>query len=105
MAFTEAQVKDLEVKFDSKHVKTRQVQDTALTCFEGWHVIAEVNVAVPTATKCKNSCEGLGAATEVALAETASIKTRQIVRHEAALMNVFTKTLQTLNFMQSQRAV
>ena len=43
MAFTEAQVKNLEAKLDSKHVKTRQVQDTILTYVEGWHVIAEAN--------------------------------------------------------------
>jgi len=43
MAFTEAQVKNLEAKLDSKHVKTRQVQDTVLTYVEGWHVIAEAN--------------------------------------------------------------
>ena len=43
MAFTEAQVKSLEAKLDSKHVKTRQAQDTILTYVEGWHVIAEAN--------------------------------------------------------------
>jgi hypothetical protein len=43
MAFSEAQVKSLEAKLDSKHVKTRQVQDTVLTYVEGWHVIAEAN--------------------------------------------------------------
>src|SRR5262245_277574 len=43
MAFTDAQVKSLEAKLDSKHVKTRQVQDTVLTYVEGWHVIAEAN--------------------------------------------------------------
>jgi hypothetical protein len=43
MAFTEAQVKSLEAKLDSKHVKTRQVQDTVLNYVEGWHVIAEAN--------------------------------------------------------------
>jgi hypothetical protein len=43
MAFTEAQVKSLEAKLDSKHVKTRQVQDTVLAYVEGWHVIAEAN--------------------------------------------------------------
>ena len=43
MAFTEAQVKSLEAKLDSKHVKTRQAQDTTLTYVEGWHVIAEAN--------------------------------------------------------------
>lgn len=41
MAFTEAQVKSLEAKLDSKHVKTRQVQDTVLAYVEGWHVISE----------------------------------------------------------------
>ena len=43
MAFTEAQVKNLEAKLDSKHVRTRRVQDTTLTYVEGWHVIAEAN--------------------------------------------------------------
>jgi hypothetical protein len=43
MAFTEAQVKSLEAKLDSKHVKTRQAQDTVLIYVEGWHVIAEAN--------------------------------------------------------------
>jgi hypothetical protein len=43
MAFTEAQVKNLEAKLDSKHVRTRQVQDTTLAYVEGWHVIAEAN--------------------------------------------------------------
>jgi Rad52/22 family double-strand break repair protein len=35
--------KRLEAKLDSKHVKTRQVQDTILTYVEAWHVIAEAN--------------------------------------------------------------
>jgi DNA recombination protein Rad52 len=43
MAFTEAQVKYLEAKLDSKHVKTRQVQEAVLAYVEGWHVIAEAN--------------------------------------------------------------
>jgi hypothetical protein len=43
MAFTEAQVKSLEAKLDSKHVKTRQAQDKVLAYVEGWHVIAEAN--------------------------------------------------------------
>jgi hypothetical protein len=43
MAFTEAQVKHLEAKLDSKHVKTRQVQDAVLNYVEGWRVIAEAN--------------------------------------------------------------
>jgi recombination DNA repair RAD52 pathway protein len=43
MAFSEAQVKRLEAKLDSKHVKTRQVQDITLNYVEGWHVIAEAN--------------------------------------------------------------
>jgi hypothetical protein len=43
MAFTEAQVKHLEAKLDSKHVKTRQVEDAVLTYVEGWRVIAEAN--------------------------------------------------------------
>jgi hypothetical protein len=43
MAFTEAQVKNLEAKLDSKHVRTRRVEDTSLAYVEGWHVIAEAN--------------------------------------------------------------
>ena len=43
MAFTEAQVKSLEAKLDSKHVRTRRGQDTTLAYVEGWHVIAEAN--------------------------------------------------------------
>ena len=43
MAFSEAQVKSLESKLDSKHVRTRRVQDTTLAYVEGWHVIAEAN--------------------------------------------------------------
>ena len=43
MAFREAQVKSLESKLDSKHVRTRRVQDTTLAYVEGWHVIAEAN--------------------------------------------------------------
>jgi len=43
MAFSEAQVKNLEAKLDSKHVKTRRAQDTTLAYVEGWHVIAEAN--------------------------------------------------------------
>jgi hypothetical protein len=43
MAFTEAQVKNLEAKLDAKHVRTRRVQDTTLAYVEGWHVIAEAN--------------------------------------------------------------
>ena len=43
MAFSEAQVKSLEAKLDSKHVRTRRVQDTTLAYVEGWHVIAEAN--------------------------------------------------------------
>jgi Rad52/22 family double-strand break repair protein len=42
-AFTEAQLKSLEAKLDSKHVRTRRVQDTTLAYVEGWHVIAEAN--------------------------------------------------------------
>src|SRR4029453_9298030 len=42
-AFTDAQVKSLEAKLDSKHVRTRRVQDTTLAYVEGWHVIAEAN--------------------------------------------------------------
>jgi Rad52/22 family double-strand break repair protein len=42
-AFTDAQVKSLEAKLDSKHVRTRRVQDTTLPYVEGWHVIAEAN--------------------------------------------------------------
>jgi hypothetical protein len=43
MAFTEAQVKNLEAKLDSKHVRMRKVEDTTLAYVEGWHVIAEAN--------------------------------------------------------------
>ena len=43
MAFSEAQVKSLEAKLDSKHVRTRRAQDTTLAYVEGWHVIAEAN--------------------------------------------------------------
>ena len=35
MAFTEAQVKILEAKLDSKHVRTRRVHDTTLAYVEG----------------------------------------------------------------------
>ncbi len=43
MAFTEDQVKHLEAKLNSKHVRTRQAHDAVLTYVEGWHVIAEAN--------------------------------------------------------------
>jgi hypothetical protein len=43
MAFNEAQVKSLEAKLDSKHVRTRRAQDTTLAYVEGWHVISEAN--------------------------------------------------------------
>ena len=43
MAFTEAQLKNLEAKLNSKHVRTRRVHDTTLAYVEGWHVIAEAN--------------------------------------------------------------
>ena len=43
MAFSEAQVKSLESKLNSKHVRTRRVLDTTLAYVEGWHVIAEAN--------------------------------------------------------------
>ncbi|MGH9550921.1 MAG: Rad52/Rad22 family DNA repair protein, partial [Terriglobales bacterium] len=43
MAFTDAQVKSLEAKLSSKHVRTRRVRDTTLAYVEGWHVIAEAN--------------------------------------------------------------
>jgi recombination DNA repair RAD52 pathway protein len=43
MAFSEAQLKNLEAKLDSKHVRTRRAQDTTLAYVEGWHVIAEAN--------------------------------------------------------------
>ena len=43
MAFTEAQLKNLEAKLNSKYVKTRRVHDTTLAYVEGWHVIAEAN--------------------------------------------------------------
>ena len=35
MAFSEAQVKSLEAKLNSKHVRTRRVQDTTLAYVEG----------------------------------------------------------------------
>jgi DNA recombination protein Rad52 len=43
MAFSEAQLKNLEAKLDAKHVRTRRVEDTTLAYVEGWHVIAEAN--------------------------------------------------------------
>src|SRR5262245_63997143 len=43
MAFTEAQVKNLEAKLNAKHVRTRRAHDTTLVYVEGWHVIAEAN--------------------------------------------------------------
>ena len=43
MAFSEAQLKNLEAKLDAKHIRTRRVQDTTLAYVEGWHVIAEAN--------------------------------------------------------------
>ncbi len=43
MAFSEAQLKNLEAKLNSKYVKTRRVHDTTLAYVEGWHVIAEAN--------------------------------------------------------------
>lgn len=43
MAFTEAQVKHLDAKLNSKHVRTRQAHDAVLKYVEGWHVIAEAN--------------------------------------------------------------
>jgi recombination DNA repair RAD52 pathway protein len=43
MAFTEAQLKNLEAKLNSKYVKTRRVHDTTLAYVEGWYVIAEAN--------------------------------------------------------------
>jgi hypothetical protein len=36
MAFSEAQVKNLEAKLDSKHVRTRQVEHTTLNYVEGY---------------------------------------------------------------------
>src|SRR6185503_17580035 len=42
-AFTDAQVKSLESKLDSKHVRMRRAQNTTLAYVEGWHVIAEAN--------------------------------------------------------------
>ena len=43
MAFTEAQVKDLDAKLNAKHVRTRRAHDAVLTYVEGWYVIAEAN--------------------------------------------------------------
>jgi hypothetical protein len=51
--------------------------------------------------------QGTGGATGVALIEDSKHQDAlgKLSRHEAALMNAFTKTLQTLHFMQNQRAV
>jgi hypothetical protein len=51
--------------------------------------------------------QGAGGATGVALIEDSKHQDAlgKLSRHEAALMNAFTKTLQTLHFMQNQRAV
>ena len=43
MAFSEAQLKNLEAKLDAKYVRTRRAHDTTLAYVEGWHVIAEAN--------------------------------------------------------------
>ena len=43
MAFSEAQLKSLEAKLDSKYVRTRRAHDITLAYVEGWHVIAEAN--------------------------------------------------------------
>ena len=43
MAFTEAQVKNLEAKLSAKRIKTRQANGITLAYVEGWHVIAEAN--------------------------------------------------------------
>ena len=43
MAFTEAQLKNLEAKLDAKYVRTRRAHDITLAYVEGWHVIAEAN--------------------------------------------------------------
>jgi len=43
MAFSEAQLKNLEAKLDSKYVRTRRAQNITLAYVEGWHVIAEAN--------------------------------------------------------------
>ena len=43
MAFTEAQLKNLQAKLNSKYVRTRRAHDTTLAYVEGWHVVAEAN--------------------------------------------------------------
>jgi recombination DNA repair RAD52 pathway protein len=43
MAFSEAQVKHLEAKLDSKFVRTRRAEGATLAYVEGWHVVAEAN--------------------------------------------------------------
>jgi DNA recombination protein Rad52 len=43
MAFTDAQVKNLEAKLSGKRIKTRQANGVTLAYLEGWHVIAEAN--------------------------------------------------------------
>src|SRR5712691_6155766 len=43
MAFTEAQVKNLEAKLSAKRIRTRQANGVTLAYVEGWHVIAEAN--------------------------------------------------------------
>jgi len=43
MAFTEAQVKNLQAKLDGKRIKTRQANGLTLAYVEGWYVIAEAN--------------------------------------------------------------
>jgi DNA recombination protein Rad52 len=43
MAFSAAQLKNLEAKLDSKYVRTRRAHDINLAYVEGWHVIAEAN--------------------------------------------------------------
>ena len=43
MAFSEVQVKNLEAKLDSQHVRTRRAEGTTLAYVEGWHVVAEAN--------------------------------------------------------------
>lgn len=43
MAFTDSQIKLLEAKLSSKHVKIRMGRSKTLSYIEGWHAIAEAN--------------------------------------------------------------
>ena len=58
-------------------------------------------------SEARKRLEGAGGATGVALIEDSQHQDAlgKLSRHEAALMNAFTKTLQMLHFIQSQRPV